>query len=797
MKLFDTICNNKIPEILPIVPTVDVVAFPHMIIPLFVVDQRIIQGINYALEHSNKMIILLACKKQAHEPVSISPQDLFQTGTVATVIRTIPLQEGGVKVLVQGVMRARAQTIEIASILQAQIKQMIYDEAQENHIFLKERVHEVRVLLEKMSQEFSHDFQYVLSRTHEPDKIADFILSYLNLAVDESQELLEAKTYCEFFEVAIKYLVREYEMNSLQEKAKNKARESMNNAQKEFYLREQIKALKSELGEESHETDQFRTKLSRLKLSPETYQELERTINKFESLAPESAEGSVLRTYLECVFDLPWNIETQDTRDLCHAKKILDEEHFGLHHVKDRILDFLSVKLLSNESHSAILCFYGPPGVGKTSLAQSIANALGRKHFRVSVGGLKDEAEIRGHRRTYVGAIPGRFIKGLRQAQTKNPVVIIDEIDKIGQEVRGDPAAALLEVLDYQQNHSFYDYYVGLPFDISKCLFITTANQLDTIPSPLRDRMELIEMSAYTFEEKKAIAIMYFVPHALKECGVEKIGVTIEPHIIERIIKEYTCEAGVRDLERWVKKLGAKIARKYVETKELLIISDDNLESLLGGKRFIQNEYPLKKHSVGVSCGLCWTPQGGEIIHIETLTMNGSGKLTLTGQLGDVMKESAHTAFSYIKSHAQTLGITAEKLLEKDLHLHIPAGAIPKDGPSAGVAILISLLSAYTQQKINNTFALTGEIDLQGNVLPVGGIKEKVLAARRYGIPKVILPSKNKHDTLEIQDILSEIEIIFIDNVIQAIDLLLVKEAPDVISELETINLEVEQLVLS
>ncbi len=767
MKLFDTVCNHKIPDLLSVVPTIDVVAFPHMIIPLLVIDQRIIQGVHHAMNEGEKMIVLIACKKQEGQMTSISPQDLFSVGTIASIIRTIPLHDGGIKVLIQGIARAEISNIRVDSFLTAQVKPILYDISKEDQGVIRSKTSEIKALVANISQQhgsLASDFHLILSKMTEPDKIADFILSHLTLSVIESQKLLETRTYADFFDSVSGYLVREAEMSHVQERVKNKAKESMNNAQKEFYLREQIKALKQELGEESGEFGSMREKLQALKLPTEGHQEVERVINRLETLSPESAESAVLRAYLENVFDLPWNKETEDTNDLSHAKAVLDNEHFGLMHVKDRILDFLSVRLLSKEKHSIILCFYGPPGTGKTSLAQSIARALGREHFRVSVGGLKDEAEIRGHRRTYVGAIPGRFIKGFRQTQSKNPVIIIDEIDKIGQEVRGDPSAALLEVLDYQQNHSFYDHYLAIPFDISKAIFIATANRLDTIPHALRDRMELIELPAYTFEEKKVIAMKYFVPQALKECGVSEKGISINEIVVDAVITDYTCEAGVRDLERWIKKIGSKIARSFVETGLMAEITVDSLEELLGAKKFSRSDRK-EGDKIGVSCGLSWTSYGGEIITIEAVCTPGQGKVLLTGQLGDVMKESAHAALSYIKVHAHELKINPSIFVTHDLHLHVPAGAIPKDGPSAGSSILVALLSACTQQPVLAAYAMTGEIDLQGNILPVGGIKEKILAAKRNGIQHVLLPLQNKHDLHEIKYIINEIDIIFVDHI--------------------------------
>lgn len=764
MKFFETTWEQTIPETLPVVPTVDVVAFPHMIIPLLVVDQKIIDGVKKAVDSGNKLVVIVACKKQAHElALSIGPSDLFSVGTIANVIRIINLQDGGAKILIQGVLRAEISHLDVGDILTAEVKPLKYEDSEDKKK-IENKIIFIKTLAENLTQNgnFSSDFSTLLSKMTSPDKIADFILSHLTLNVIELQKLLEARSYSQFFDYVTEYLAREAELVNLHQKVKAKARESMNNAQKEFYIREQIRALKDELGEESNDIKKFKETLEEIKqlLAPESYKEINRCISRLESMSLESTEASVIKTYLECVFDMPWNKETTDNNDIEHAKKMLDEEHYGLESVKDRILDFLSVRQLSNHKSPPILCFYGPPGTGKTSLAQSIAKALGRKHFRISVGGMRDEAEIRGHRRTYVGAIPGRIVKGIRECQTKNPLIIIDEIDKISSDFKGDPASALLEVLDYKQNHSFHDYYLGIPFDISNVFFIATANKIDNITPPLRDRMELIELPSYLLEEKEHIFNKYLLPRALQESGLHDKTILFDEDLARILISQYTCESGVRDLDRTVKKVCSRIARIYVEKKQVPLISKQNIEEILGSPRFIQTD-THRENKIGVSRGLCWTSVGGEIIHIEAVRIPGNGKLILTGQLGDVMKESAHTAHSYLKSHAQEYNIELSALNNFDIHIHVPAGGVPKDGPSAGTAITTALLSILKNVPVMHQFAMTGEIDLQGNVHAVGGIKEKVLAAKRYNITKVFLPLQNKSDVIELKNLVDGIEIIY------------------------------------
>lgn len=777
--------QEKIPEILPVIPTMDVVVFPHMIVPLLVLDERIIKGVNQALEES-KMVMLIAAKNQIdNHQGAIGTKDLYTIGTVANIMRLIKIPEGGIKILVQGMCKAHVRDI-IASEdqLSVAIEPFIeMPEDQEHDAELAAQIKNIKELAERMNQagqSFSPDFHIILSKMQDPQKIADFILSHLNLSVEDAQKLLERKTNKEFLEGIYCFLERELEVAEVQERVKNRARESMNKSQKEFYLREQLKAIKKELGEDDlEEIEGMREKLEALPLTEEAYTEVNRQLNRLERTAPDSMEAAVTRNYLEWILSLPWGKETVDNLDLNHAKAVLEEDHFGLPEVKDRILDFISIKNMKKDGYAPILCFAGPPGTGKTSLGKSIAKSLGREYFRISLGGVKDEAEIRGHRRTYVGAMPGRFIQGFRKVESINPVIIIDELDKIGQDFRGDPSAAMLEVLDPQQNKSFYDNYLGIPFDLSKVMFIATANNLETISEPLRDRMEIIQLSGYTLEEKVNIAKQHLIPRARFECGLKDDQAMFHEDVIGEVISSYTREAGVRQLDRVFKKLCCKAVRSIVEKNEITHFIPESIEKLLGPRKFVDDEANHESH-IGITNGLAWTSYGGEMIKIEAVIMPGKGKLMLTGQLGNVMKESAQAALSYARAHCAEFGINPKMFSNFDLHIHVPAGAVPKDGPSAGVTMLSSILSALTQKPINAEYAMTGEINLRGEVMPIGGIKEKILAAKRNRIRYVILPDKNRKDLIGKEDILNDINVIWVsyaDEVIQHVLMGLEKKA--------------------
>jgi len=764
--------HETIPELLPVIPTMDVVVFPQMIVPLLVLDEKIIHGINLAMQGS-KMVLLLAAKNAVDNQASIGTGDLYTVGTVASIMRLIKIPEGGIKILVQGVAKAQASELLAENEgLHAQVQPLGLITEEQSHI-IDAHVKNIKAITEKMSaggHGFSPDFHVILSKMNDPEKIADFVLSHLNLKVQDAQELLECDNLADFLEGIYQQLVKEVEAAEIQERVRNNARESMNKSQKEFYLREQLRAIKKELGEDdAEEIDDMREKLMRLNASDEVKSEVKRHLNRLERTAPDSMEATVIRNHLDWVFSLPWGISTKDNLDLSYAKQVLDEDHYGLKDIKDRILDFISIRTLKKDGYAPILCFVGPPGTGKTSLGKSIARSLGKKYMRISLGGVKDEAEIRGHRRTYVGAMPGRFIQAMRKAGSMNPLVVIDELDKIGADFRGDPSAAMLEVLDPQQNDHFYDNYLGIPFDLSQVMFVATANTVDTISGPLRDRMEIIELSGYTLPEKIHIAQKHLVEKAIVDTGLEGKEIDIAPPVIQNIVQCYTRESGVRQLERTIRKLCSKLARCYVETENIPKVDTTTLDSYLGPRRFLEDEI-CRDNQIGVTNGLAWTSCGGEMIKIEAVLMPGKGKLILTGQLGDVMKESAQAAMSYARAHADEFAIDKKLFDTYDLHIHVPAGAVPKDGPSAGITMLTSILSVLTKRPISADYAMTGELNLCGEVMPIGGVKEKILAAKRNKIAHVILPHQNKNDLVGLEDIADDIEVIW------------VQKAPEVLS---------------
>lgn len=760
------------PEIIPVVPTLDVVVFPQMIVPLLVVDEKIINGINQALS-SHKMILLLASSnKEVDANRSIDTEDLYRVGTIGNILRVVNMSDGTIKILVQGICKVKVKNLSGENeILTAEIEQAILSNGLEAEV--EHYIEEIKLLAEKMvedGQSFSHDFHIILAKMKDPEKIADFLLSHININVQKSQELLEINNYSELLKELLELLTKEAEVAEVQDRIRNSTRESMNQSQKEFYLREQLKAIRKELGDdECEDIDSLKERLSMLDICPESKKEINRQIIRLERTSPDSMESAVLRNYLESVLDLPWNTQSEDNLDIKHAREVLDKEHYGLKEIKERILDFISIKNLKKDGYAPILCFVGPPGTGKTSLGKSIAKCLNRSYQRISMGGIKDEAEIRGHRRTYVGAMPGRFIQAMSKAKTNNPLLVIDELDKIGQEFRGDPSAAMLEVLDPNQNNTFYDNYLNLPFDLSKVIFIATANSSDTISGPLKDRMEIIRLSGYTQKEKLEIAKKHIVSKSLKETGLEDKAIVFNEEVLNDIVEHYTREPGVRELERIVKKLCAKAARELVENNSLVEFTTCNIEKYLGPRKYLKDNIAIKS-KVGICNGLAWTACGGDVLQIEAVIIPGKGVLTLTGQLGDVMKESAQAALSYAKLNAEKLNIDKKIFTDYDIHIHVPQGAVPKDGPSAGITILTSILSILTNRPINHQFAMTGELNLQGDVMPIGGVKEKLMAAKRYGIDNVILPEKNRSEYMAISDLEIDINIIFVDHADQVIE---------------------------
>lgn len=759
--------QEQIPLIIPVIPTIDVVVFPHMVVPLLILDEKIIKGIDMAMNGAKKVLLLAAKNSEEQQQGPIGIQDLYKTGTIGNIMRVMNLPEGGVKVLIQGIAKASVEKIlSDQDLLQAHI-QLTTTQSEFDTALADNQIKQLFVLIEKISHSgrmFSPDFQSILIQIHDPERISDFILSHLNLKVTQAQELLEKKNLNDLLDGLHNIIGQEFEVTNIQDKIRNNARESINKSQREYYLREQMRAIQQELGEEGDvELEDLKKKIHDLPLTDEARLEANRQIRRLEKTSPDSMEATVIRNHLEWMLCMPWGTQTKDDPNLVKAKTILDKNHHGLEEIKDRILDFLSVRCLNADSPTPILCLFGPPGVGKTSLGQAIAQSLGRKFARISLGGVYDECEIRGHRRTYVGALPGRFVQAIRKAGSNNPLLIIDEIDKIGTSNRGDPSAALLEVLDPEQNHSFYDNYLGVHYDLSKTMFITTANDLSTIPGPLRDRMEIIQLSGYTTEEKINIAKNHLAPRALKSSGLEDKGLNLDEATIREVISGYTRESGVRELERYLQKLCSKFARTLVENNKAVVFSPENLVEYLGPRK-ISDEQFAKTDKVGVCNGLAWTPYGGEVLQVEAVLMPGTGKLILTGQLGDVMKESAQAAVTYAKTHAEVFGIDNKVFNENDLHIHLPAGAIPKDGPSAGITLLTSILSAYTKRAIKGDYAMTGELTLQGSVLPIGGLKEKILAAKQHGLLNVIVPKSNQKDISGVIKLFDGINLHFVEN---------------------------------
>jgi len=696
-------------------------------------------------------------------------------------MRMIKNPQGGIKILVNGFKRARIQSfLTHENTLKCIVEPYEFNNMADDLGTITQIIQTIKDQTRQLSEgkgSINPDFSAIISKMTEPEKLADFLISHLSLGVVQAQKLLEEKSFVLFIKQLYETFVTESEAAKVHDTINQNTREAMSKSQKEFYLREQLKVIKKELGEdESSELDDIIARATSVPLSEEAYKEFEKVTHRIEKMSSDSMEASVLRTYLEWLVGLPWGTETEDNLDLKHAQEVLDEDHYGLDEIKDRILDFISVKNLKKDGHAPILCFAGPPGTGKTSLGKSIARCLGREYFRISLGGVKDECEIRGHRRTYVGAMPGRFIQGMKKAGSMNPVIIIDEIDKIGADFKGDPSAALLEILDPIQNGTFYDNYLGMPFDLSKVLFIATANSLDTISEPLRDRMEIITLCGYTQEEKREIAVRHLIKKSFCESGIDCEKVCINTDVIGDIIHNYTREAGVRELERLIRKLGSKAARLQVEKQEVLECTCANLENYLGPRKFIDDSCD-RHHQIGIANGLAWTVYGGEIIQIEAMIMPGTGKVTITGHLGEVMKESIQAALSYVRAHASEFAVEDVLFTDHDLHVHVPAGAVPKDGPSAGITMLSAILSAYTKRPINAEYAMTGEINLRGSVMPIGGLKEKILAAKRNGISHVILPMKNKPEIFGMEDILDGMDIIWVSHANDIINQVLMPQA--------------------
>jgi ATP-dependent Lon protease len=746
-----------------------------MITPLDVGRPKSIRAVDAVAADLRVFITVMQKDKDIQDPQP--PDDLYQIGTLVNIVRMMRSPEGHIHLILRGLARVRIEEwTQTDPYLKARYS--IVDETVEQTIEVQALVNSVLDLFRRMVQLSPHlpdEAIHLVASLTSPAQIADVVVSALNLTPQDRQRFLEMTDPVQRLKELVPLLSREIQVLELTQKIQEQARQELDKAQREFILRQQLREIQKELGETPEaEIEELRQKIEEAGMPEEVKEVALRELDRLSKMHPAAAEYTVSRTYIDWLISLPWNKVTEDNLDIAHAKKVLDEDHYDLDDVKERLLEFLAVRKLKQDTKGPILCFVGPPGVGKTSLGQSIARALGRKFVRISLGGVRDEAEIRGHRRTYVGALPGRIIQGLRQAGTKNPVFMLDEVDKLGFDFRGDPAAALLEVLDPEQNHSFVDHYLDVPFDLSQVLFICTANITDTIPPALLDRMEVIRIPGYSHEEKLQIAKRYLVPRNLKEHGLTEDHVEFTDEALSVIIKQYTREAGVRNLSREIANICRKVARRVAEgNTEKVVVTPENIAEFLGPPKFLE-EIAERKPQVGVATGLAWTPFGGSVLFVETTKMPGKGSLIITGHLGEIMKESAQAALSYVRSRSEQLGIPEDFFSKHDIHIHVPAGAIPKDGPSAGITMATALASLATNRPVRHDVAMTGEITLTGRILPVGGIKEKVLAAKEAGITEIILPAQNEKDLVEIPEhIRNALRFHFVENMDEVLELAL------------------------
>lgn len=771
----------EIPESLPMLPVRDIVVFPYMILPLYVGRESSIKAVEDSLA-SNRLIFLASQKEITEE--NPTEESIYTVGTIAMIMRMRKLSDGRVKILIQGVAKGRIKNFKkSAPNFEVDIEKVTDPDVTGANVEYEAMIRTSKEHLEKiiaLGRSLSPDILLVIDDVTDPGRLADLIASNLGLKVSEAQRVLETPHPKDRLALVNDVLANELEVLQMQARIRNTAKDEMSKSQREYFLREQMRAIKNELGDtdsKTEEIDDLREKLMTVGMPEEVQQEALKQLNRLERMHPDASEASMVRTYLDWMVDLPWNKSTDDSLDLTEAQKILDEDHYDLSKAKDRIMEFLAVRKLKHDMKGPILCFVGPPGVGKTSLGKSIARSMGREYFRVSLGGVKDEAEIRGHRRTYVGAMPGKIIQALKQVKTNNPVIVLDEIDKLGSDFRGDPSAAMLEVLDPEQNATFRDNYLNVDFDLSNALFIATANVFDNIPPALRDRMETLHISGYTENDKALISRAHLIDRQIANNGLTKDQISFTDKGLAYLIAHYTRESGLRNLEREIGSVCRKVAKKIVlgETEKISITPETAVE-LLGPPRFIRDE-ALKESQVGVVTGLAWTQAGGETLFVEALGMNGKGNLILTGQLGDVMKESARAAWSYANAHHKELNIDPRWFDKHDVHIHLPAGAIPKDGPSAGITMATALISLMTDTPVRHDIAMTGEVTLAGRVLPIGGVKEKALAALTQGITDIILPLPNKKDISDIpEEFKKKLNFIFVENLDEVLAITLDKK---------------------
>ncbi len=755
---------------LPLIPLRGISIFPYMVIHFDVGREKSIQALEQSMLDDSLILLCTQKNPKVDEP---GVGDFYHVGTVAKVKQMLKLPGGSIRVLVEGISRGRVLNVtQDDPYFEAEIEDLTYDPesiqtSQDMEAAMRLVVEDLEEYI-SLNTKVSSEVLVSISDIDDPGRLADVISSYIFLKQEDDQKILETFDFYERLEVLHGILQKEIELLKIEDKINQRVKKQINKVQKEYYLKEQLKAIQKELGEDddiSNDVEDYREKIEKLKLTKEVKEKALKEVDRLTKMSPHSAEVGVIRTYLDWIVELPWNKESKEKIDIKKAREILDDDHYGLDDVKERILEFIAIRKLTKSMKGPILCLVGPPGVGKTSIARSIAKSLNREFVRMSLGGVRDEAEIRGHRRTYVGSMPGRIISSIKKAGTKNPLFLFDEIDKLASDFRGDPASALLEVLDPEQNSTFTDHFMDMPFDLSKVFFVTTANTTSSIPAPLLDRMEVIRISGYTDEEKLQISLKYLLPKQIKEHGLNDEQLQVSESAIKGVINYYTREAGVRNLERNIANICRKAARKIVEDDlKLVRVNSGNLENYLGSKiyRFDSVE---EKNQIGVANGLAWTAVGGETLSIEVTTMKGTGKLQLTGKLGDVMKESAMTGISYIRANSERLNIEPDFYKDMDIHIHVPEGAIPKDGPSAGITIATAVASALSNTPINRELAMTGEVTLRGRVLPIGGVKEKVLAAHRMGIKKVLLPYENTKDLDDIPDrIKKKMEFVMVKN---------------------------------
>jgi ATP-dependent Lon protease len=769
--------TSEVPEALPVLTLRNTVLFPGVVLPITVGRDTSLRLVKDAFDEDHLIGVIAQKNPETESP---APEDVFETGTVATILKLIKMPDGSRSIVIQGKRRFRVQEyLQTEPYFIARI-QALEDTVEGDELELAARIRSIKdlaVQIVNLSPNLPSEAAYAIQNIDSPTFLIHFIASNLPISVEDKQKLLEALSSLERAELVLEYLNQELQVLQLSEEIRSRVRTDVDQQQREFLLRQQMKAIQEELGEgdpQSAEIDELRKRLEEKSLTEEAKKVAEKELEKLARTNPAAPDYSVIRNYLDWILDLPWGDYSEDRLDIPTAEQVLNEDHYGLEKVKKRILEYLAVLKLKGDMKAPILCFHGPPGVGKTSLGKSIARAVDRRFVRMSLGGVRDEAEIRGHRRTYIGALPGRILQGLKKAGTGNPVFMLDEVDKLGRDFRGDPSSALLEVLDPEQNNTFADHYLEIEYDLSKVLFIATANYLDTIPAPLRDRMEIIEINGYTHDEKLAIAEQYLVPRRIEHNGLSDEQFSIDSDALGLIIDGYTRESGVRQLERTIGSVARGVAKKIAtEEIESANVVEGDIVEYLGPRRFF-SDVAERTEVPGVATGLAWTPVGGDILFIEASVSRGSGRMILTGQLGDVMKESAQAARSYVKAHADRLGIPQVAFEKWDVHVHVPAGAVQKDGPSAGISMMSALISIYTQRCVRHTVAMTGEITLRGLVLPIGGVKEKVLAAKRAGIETVILPEKNRKDVSELkEDVLEGLTIEYVQRMEDVTDIVL------------------------